>query len=458
MLLLPLETLTRDLDYKLILGAEHAARACGALLGRHDVLLRMAAMVGPGVYVGKNVLIVPSNTPGNPGRYHRLKGHGFSLLHLDEEGAFFSSDLSLDKALDLRLDATLFHENDAILTWGSQQATHYRERRGSAAPVIVTGQPRFDLMKPGNLWWRDDAQHLASRYGRYVLINTNLTTALPAEGLRRWLRSGLVRGRGVERIPLSTDDRMAFGSQLQVLSGLMRLVEELANSQLCDTVVVRPHPGEDLSVYEGLFADLPNTIVCRHGPVGPWIKGAAVIVHTGCTTALEAALANKPVVGLRFDDAKLGSPMTFKLGSACATPDEAIAAIGATLARGYETVPHATSYLRDLVANVDSSFNSFAACGVAIDQALADPRLRSKDHSSRMLRAWLGIEDLGDGARLTRHAICRRRRQDFLAYRARFAGLDSSRLHALLARASELLDVNIRGTMLGRNALLLQSS
>lgn len=458
MLLLPVETLTREFDYKFILGAEHAAKVGGALLGRHDVLLRMAAMVGPGVYLGKNVLLVPSNRPGNPDRYHRLKRHGFSLLHLDEEGAFFAKGVSLERALDLRLDAALLDEDDAILTWGTQQATHYRDHRGTSARVVVTGQPRFDLMKPGHTWWQGEARELASRYGRYVLINTTLTTAVPAEGIKSWLQSGLVRGRGVERAPLSTADRMTFASQLRVLSGLMRVVEELAYSEACDTVVVRPHPSEDLGVYEGLFAGLPNTVVCRGGPAGPWIKGAAVVVHTGCTTALEAALTRKPVVGLGFDEAELGSSMTFEIGSVRTTPEAAVAEIAATLTPGYEAASSVSAHLRHRVANVDSSFNSFVACGSAIDHALARLELRSNAPSSRRLRAWLGIEDLGDGARLTSHAIRRRRRQEYLAYRARFAGLDSRRIHELLGRASALLDLNIRGTMLGRNALLLEAS
>ena len=166
--------------------------------------------------------------------------------------------------------------------------------------MSVTGQPRLDLVKPGNPWWRAPARELVNRHGRYVLINTNLTSAVSAEGFRGWLTLGLVRGRGSEELPVSSNDRRRLASDLHALSGVIRVIDNLAQSDLCDTVVVRPHPSESLTTYETLFVDLPSTVVSREGPAGPWIKGAAVIAHTACTTGIEAGLARRPVVGLNF--------------------------------------------------------------------------------------------------------------------------------------------------------------
>ena len=125
MLLLPIETLTRELDYKLILGVLHTPKSGGCLVGRHDVLLRITAALSSGAYVGKNIFSVPSNMRDDVRRYQQLKGRGFVLLYLDEEGAVFHANQTLGEVLDSRLDAGLLHDDDAILTWGRQQAVRF---------------------------------------------------------------------------------------------------------------------------------------------------------------------------------------------------------------------------------------------------------------------------------------------------------------------------------------------
>jgi hypothetical protein len=64
-----------------------------------------------------------------------------------------------------------------------------------------------------------------------------------------------------------------------------------------DTVVVRPHPSkEDHSFYTKHFASSNEIIVETSGDVRPWILGAQAIIHNGCTTGVEAALMNQPVI------------------------------------------------------------------------------------------------------------------------------------------------------------------
>jgi len=65
------------------------------------------------------------------------------------------------------------------------------------------------------------------------------------------------------------------------------------------TQKIRPHPSEDHSTYERVFEGNDSIHVEHSGDVRPWIMGADLLVHVNCTTGIESALLNKPVVAYR---------------------------------------------------------------------------------------------------------------------------------------------------------------
>jgi len=74
------------------------------------------------------------------------------------------------------------------------------------------------------------------------------------------------------------------------------LVDSISRHYKDEIIVLRPHPMEDISIYKFFLKDNPNIIVTNEGPVDSWIRLAKVVLQYGCTTAIQADFARKPVI------------------------------------------------------------------------------------------------------------------------------------------------------------------
>jgi hypothetical protein len=74
----------------------------------------------------------------------------------------------------------------------------------------------------------------------------------------------------------------------------------MAEMDILDTVIVRLHPNkEDYNFYEAHFSSSDSIVVETSGDVRPWILGSHVVIHNSCTSGVEAALMNQPVIAYK---------------------------------------------------------------------------------------------------------------------------------------------------------------
>lgn len=112
---------------------------------------------------------------------------------------------------------------------------------------------------------------------------------------------------------------------LEVLGVLARFIRNYGDNL---KIVIRPHPSEDFKVYQGLFSGFRNVKV--DGDMNLYtqlIQSDAVIVSTGSTTAVEAALLNcRPIMCLFSKGTTLSKflerHITGKVCKICNSPDE----------------------------------------------------------------------------------------------------------------------------------------
>ncbi|MCC7073399.1 MAG: hypothetical protein IT383_18960 [Deltaproteobacteria bacterium] len=292
--LMPIEASTRELDYKLVLAALLASPERRFLLFRQDLGPKLVGPIRGGVWVGQHI---KTRTEGKDDytRLHRMKDAGFAVGFLDEEGAVFHGDeREWAEQLNVRVDPTVLTGDDVICTWGTFQAAAYRGQR-PRAEVIPTGHPRFDLCRaPYSSIYEESAGRLRDEFGRYVLVNTNFGLANYITGI-----AGLFNRRDGYR-PENESSRMAFVTNwrraLETFGLIVEGVHRLAARYPKVMFVVRPHPIEDHDAYRRLLAGISNVRVIHRGGVIPWLRSAAVVVHNGCTTAVEAHLAGASVI------------------------------------------------------------------------------------------------------------------------------------------------------------------
>ena len=61
-------------------------------------------------------------------------------------------------------------------------------------------------------------------------------------------------------------------------------------------IVIRPHPSESPDIYKILTKKLHNIYVASTGGVESWIRMSKVLIHNGCTTAIQSIVAKQNVV------------------------------------------------------------------------------------------------------------------------------------------------------------------
>ena len=62
------------------------------------------------------------------------------------------------------------------------------------------------------------------------------------------------------------------------------------------TIILRPHPSERLASYADRLQNEERVKVLLEGAAAPWILAADLLIHTDCTTGIEAS----PLESLQF--------------------------------------------------------------------------------------------------------------------------------------------------------------
>lgn len=292
---LPIETINREIDFKLVLGALLANGEHNIYVGQHDLIQKIAEKSNQaGLYIGKNIFHKSSSEEDGQ-RYKQLKKRGIDVIYLHEEGAVFAGkEKDWQDTLSKQYNIDFFDSADRICVWGEFQK-EFDLQRGGKAPIFVTGHPRFDLYK--NKWRSAIRSNLPNSFNKYVLINGNYGLANHGQG------EEYVFSAKANYHPESVKERLwrigFYTYSKHQMHSLIELVHQLAVAFPDINFVYRPHPSESHEFYETVFRGVSNIHVNHDGPVGPWILNSLAVIHDGCTTAIEAQIAGKPVINFK---------------------------------------------------------------------------------------------------------------------------------------------------------------
>jgi surface carbohydrate biosynthesis protein len=327
--LFPVETINRELDYRLFLAVMLANKANSVFVGQHDVIHEMSKYMRHGVYIGKNVF--PNGRDMETGQRHRvLKERGFVVVYLDEEGGSFRGDTedAWARTLESQMDVTRLEADDYVCAWGEFQKDLYASRNPRCRSNIrTTGHPRFDLYKTRyREYFQRDAQRIRRKHGPFILINTALSLANPGPGIEYAFcrENGWDPGNPSKRIRHIAE----YSYLCSVLNSFLSLINRLSLAFPKLNIVVRPHPTEDFDFYGKIFAGVPNVRCVHEGPVAPWLFACEALVQNGCTTGVEAYLAGTKVIVYRNPERPEFEPfLPNTLGLTCRDEESVVEAI-----------------------------------------------------------------------------------------------------------------------------------
>ena len=288
-LLVPAEIQVREFDSKLLLSCVAAEAGFRVILGSQTLMHRKIDSLPRGIYLSKDIRFRKVRI------LNILKALGHRILGWDEEGLVRPPPAHYYKK---RFSPEALNRIEGWFAWGAEDAEIMRAYPFyTGIPVHVTGNPRFDMLRPElREFYRAEADALGQRFGRFILVNTNFGFVNHFRSKRN-VDLGKPAADPDEKDTSWDYERARHRHDLFIR--FQRMIPGLARAFPDTTVVIRPHPAESPEVWRRTAGGCANVAVVQENSVIPWIMASEVVVHNGCTTAIEAFLLDRPVVAYR---------------------------------------------------------------------------------------------------------------------------------------------------------------
>lgn len=367
---IPIEVKSRELEGRMLLALAAAERGHQVLIGRKADTISLAenGVLRPGIVHDK--CLTPSEWKVDYIRKLAVNGH--VVTSQDEESGLLEP--TYEEFAVNRYSETTVARAERIFTWGQFERDGLTRMFPAAAEKFeVTGSPRVDFWRPEFSDYfpeRPESILIVSNFGWLVGINPF------------WVKLKLMRENAYFRSVEDEYRRLAFCSwQMSLLEQFLRLIREIARAYPDRLVVVRPHPIDDIEAWRTLVGGRQNVVVRGDGSASSWIRSAKLLIHNGCTTALEAAAVGVPTLAFR------PVPSPFELDypnsvSRCAEsiPD-AISFIGDVLKASESERPAGLDGARDILARKIGNLDGPLAADRIADawDRLNDPRLEQQN-------------------------------------------------------------------------------
>ena len=351
-LLFPVETIVRELDYRLILAVLCARPDWQIILGNHVNLVRVARNI-------KNAVILLKDTDDY--LFDIYIKNNIRVIQLDEEGGIYGGGRqNWENILLERLDVKKIRPDDYVCTWGPFQQRYYQSFNPACSDnIVVTGNPRFELGRECyRKLFNKEVNILKERYGRIILINTNFVSNNCAGGdvsLRYYNvenKDPEIRSYYLEQYVHDAKNQASY----------IDLINKVSNKFPAHTIVLRPHPSENIHTYETFFKYIPRAVVTREGTLNAWLLASEVLIHNGCTTAVEGYQSGTPIVNyMPVSDERFDIVLPNLLGITCRTADQVLTTLENIFYKEISVSPVTLnmSDVEEMIVNINPKIDAF---------------------------------------------------------------------------------------------------
>ena len=171
---------------------------------------------------------------------------------------------------------------------------------------------------------------------------------------------------------------------------MMDLIVSLSKRFPDETIIVRPHPSEDVRTWKKFAEKFPNVKVLREGALNPWLLNADLVLQNNCTSAIESMFMHVPCISYRpMTDKRFDQPLPNYLSKNVFTEEEAISVVekilsGSEVAFDFETYENRS---KKYIANQqkDDSVRAIREC---IDSLNLQPEEYSVQEYNRRARSF----------------------------------------------------------------------
>lgn len=288
---IPMEIKARELDSRLLVGLELAQRGHRVFLGEKNRINQITKERRGGIYFAKSGSTIDLSF------FKTLKSFGHKITVLDEEAIIHQNETAHIKS---RLNRESIDMVDTFFSWGPyDQEVATKTFPDLASRFLITGNPRIDLLrKELRDYFDQSASRLNAEHGGFILIPSSF--AMCNHHTEPGARIEWRRKMGM----IETEKDVAFYQAYvdhfeRIFRAFLEDLPKLAKAFPDELFIVRPHPSENRAAWEKAFVGMDNIKVIAEGPIVPWLCATKLVIHNGCTTAIESFLLDKPVIAYR---------------------------------------------------------------------------------------------------------------------------------------------------------------
>ncbi len=289
---LAMEIKQRELDSRVLIAAHLLKAGVAVVIGQQWALFANAKVLPPGVILFKTVNHIQA------GLMAKCRSAGHLVAATDEEVLVCIEDRCF-----LEVFSPTAAENCDLFF---AQSEFHREVVERAFPPLrgrtqTVGNARVDFLSSMRREsFAGEIQKITDAHAPYILFNTNYGQLNSI-----WNDSNHVVAIAAKAGLVNVDDpasveeyKAKWNWEQQNRDEMMKLLQSAIEEFPDKNIVLRPHPGEIADFWEDAVGGIERVRIIPRSNPHPWILGAELVVHTSCTTGLEAALMGKPVVNL----------------------------------------------------------------------------------------------------------------------------------------------------------------
>lgn len=280
---IPIENTARELDYKINLARLLCNNHFDVMVGNPPFLrdeLQFKNFKGAFFEKGANP---------TPEYYQALKNKEIFLYCLSDEGA---SHPAFSVTYKPAVDA--LKTMDHIFLWGNFQMQDLIQRNNDPDLIKkykVTGYPGLEFSQP---LYKSYHKVLKPKNlpESYILVNTNFGSYNGFEVKEIHKACTAMSPETKKMIDESYKrEELCFKYFYEYIKKIIRNYPE-------QIFLIRPHPVENIEKYIKYFSEFKNVVVSKDGNVNQLISDAKLVIHSDCTTALQAYLMKVPAISL----------------------------------------------------------------------------------------------------------------------------------------------------------------
>ena len=287
-IIIPIEVKVRDCDSRLLIAYEALNNGFNVIIGDQRQIYQHIDKLPRSIYYDKSAAQNKINF------YKKLTSKGFIIVSQDEEG--LSCVNNREKYLKQRVCEETLKLLKKQFTWGKTEIDvlksrypHYKQKFRS------TGNPRIDLLRQKfRSIYKDNIVQIKKEYDDYIIFNSSFTVnhKLGKENLfTLWKNLGRVKNN---KEKVFYENRIDFFER--TFNQFVDLIIMTSKKFPQKKILVRPHPAEDEKFWLDLSSKYKNICIRKDGNVYPWIIAADIVIHSSCTTGIEAYIAGTPVI------------------------------------------------------------------------------------------------------------------------------------------------------------------